>query len=115
MPLCKIITVAGQIGNYEDGHIDALIEDQVPLAFENLRKCLSSAGATPRDVMKVRARSRYHIVDFDFANRKPSELYAKFMDGHDPLITLISVEKLALLYEIEVMAIVALGQEGKSK
>lgn len=106
----KIITVAGQIGTHEDGTIDDRLEFQVLLALENVRKCLLSTGAVPRDIMKV----TQYVVSFDPANRKPSELYAKFMDGHAPPVTLIPVEKLArpgLLYEIEVMAIVAVDQE----
>lgn len=57
-----------------------------------------------------------YIVDFDPANRKTwDELYEKFMNGYTPPATLIPVEKLAipaLLYEIEVMAVVAVDQEG---
>jgi monoamine oxidase len=56
-----------------------------------------------------------YIMDFDPVNRKRwDELYTTFMDGHIPPATLIPVEKLAipaLLYEIEVMAIVAVDQE----
>jgi monoamine oxidase len=107
----KIITVVGQIGTYENETIDHCLEFQVLLALENVRNCLLSTGAAPCDIMKV----TQYIVDFDPTNRKPSELYAKFMDGHTPPVTLIPVEKLAwpgLLYEIEVMAIVAVNQEG---
>lgn len=102
----KIITVAGQIGTSRDGSIPESYELQVAFALENVKACLEAAGATMRDIMKV----THYIVNYDPADRKRGYLYAEFMGEHRPPSTLIPVEKLAepeLLYEIEVMAVVA--------
>jgi monoamine oxidase len=71
-----------------------------------VKACLEAAGATMRDIMKV----THYIVYYDPADRKRGHIYAESMGEHRPPSTLIPVEKLAkpeLLYEIEIMAVVA--------
>lgn len=107
----KIITVAGQIGTFPDGTVPPTFAAQVSCALPNVKKCLAAAGATPRDIIKA----THYIVNYDPADRKRSELYLEFMGGHKPPGTLVPVERLGapeLLFEIEVMAVVAVDDEG---
>jgi monoamine oxidase len=58
------------------------------------------------------------FVNYDLVDRKRNELYLQFLNGHKPPSTLVPVEKLGspeLLFEIEVMAIVAVDEEGQTK
>lgn len=107
----KIITVAGQIGTLPDGTVPPTFAEQVSCALQNVKACLAAAGATPRDIMKV----THYIVNYDPTDRKRNELYLQFLDGHKPPGTLVPVEKLGapeLLFEIEVMAVVEVDEEG---
>lgn len=80
--------------------------DQVELALANLKKCLDAVGATPHDIISV----RQYVVDLlnsDAAVRR--DKYLAFMGSARPPVTLLGVATLArkaILYEIEVMAVV---------
>lgn len=87
-------------------------------AYENVRKCLEAAGASPRDIVHV----RHYIVNDsgdeelngkDVVERGWAPLWVEFMerwgDGHRPPDTVLGVASLALkglLYEVEVWAVV---------
>lgn len=113
LPTSKFITLAGMTGDYKAPWIE-----QVKGAYENIRKCLEAAGATPRDIIHV----RHYIVndsgdaelnEEDIVERGWAPLWIEFMDkhadGHKPPDTVLGVASLALkglLYECEVWAIV---------
>ena len=44
---------AGQVGADERGVVPQDIEEQIRLAFTNLRKCLESVGASVTDIVKL--------------------------------------------------------------
>ena len=48
-----LLFVSGQVGSREDGTPEPVYEDQVRLAFANLRAVLAAAGATFDDVIDV--------------------------------------------------------------
>lgn len=112
-PTSRLVTLAGQTGDYKAEWIE-----QVKGAYENVRKCLESAGASPRDIIHV----RHYIVNNsgdeqlnqkDIVERGWAPLWIEFMDqhggGHKPPDTVLGVASLALkglLYEVEVWAIV---------
>lgn len=111
-PTSKLVTLAGQTGDYKAGW-----SEQVKGAYENVRRCLEAAGASPRDIIHV----RHYIVndsgdkelnEKDVVERGWAPLWIEFMDqhgdGHKPPDTVLGVASLALkglLYEVEVWAI----------
>lgn len=48
-----LLFVSGQVGSREDGSPEPVFEDQVRLAFANLRAVLAAAGASLEDVVDV--------------------------------------------------------------
>ncbi|KAL3422510.1 flavin-containing amine [Phlyctema vagabunda] len=103
----KMLHMAGQIGRDGDGVLAASYLEQVRLALANLRACLASQGATPRDLVKL----TYYIVDYDPAARAHAELLYDFLGDARPPATLIPVQKLALpglLFEVDAVAVVSL-------
>jgi monoamine oxidase len=57
----------------------------------------------------------HYVVNYDPAQRGRNELCLKILNGHKPPGTLVPVEKLAapeILFEIEVMAIMQVDEEG---
>lgn len=99
----RIITTAGQVGADKDGVVPVSIEDQIALAFTNLRRCLEAAGASVADVMKL----TYYIVNYDPKNRTHFTPLMNFLGGHRPATTLIAVPLLAkpeYLFEVEAIA-----------
>jgi enamine deaminase RidA (YjgF/YER057c/UK114 family) len=120
LPSAKLITLAGQTGLDDDNKDNVAIDfmAQVKVAYENVLNCLKAVGASPRDIVHV----RHYIVtetgnpDLDKKNvvdRGWADLWMEFMDkeaeGHRPPDTVLGVAALAtkaLLYEVEVSAIV---------
>ena len=101
----RIIITAGQVGADENGIVPAVVEDQIELAFVNLRRCLEAAGAQVTDVLKL----TYYIVNYDPKNRRHFKPLMKFLGGHRPATTLIAVPALAkpeFLFEVEATAAV---------
>ncbi|KAA8643905.1 hypothetical protein EYZ11_011672 [Aspergillus tanneri] len=104
----KIITVAGQIGvDPGTGEVPPTFLAQVELALENLRRCLTAAGATTHDIVRI----THYIIDVG-SNATDSfrRRYMEFMGDYRPPSTLVGVAALAdprLLYEIEATAILA--------
>jgi enamine deaminase RidA (YjgF/YER057c/UK114 family) len=81
----KIISVAGQAGVDPGGVLPSTMDEQVKLALENLRKCLASAGAGPRDVLKI----THYIVDYDCNRREWTKQFVDFFEGEMPTSTLV--------------------------
>ena len=115
----KLITLAGQTGlEPGTGNISSEFEAQVKRAYSNVANCLKAAGAAPDDIIHV----RHYIVNNtgdaaldakDVVDRGWGPLWIEFMDreanGHRPPDTVLGVASLAkkaLLYEVEVWAIV---------
>ena len=99
----KMIYTAGQIGIDEHGKIPESYEEQVDLAFDNLKKCIEAAGAKMRDVAKL----TYYIVGYDPKNPRLLATRARVFGEHRPPLTLIPVIGLALegiLFEVEAVA-----------
>lgn len=48
-----LLFVSGQVGSREDGSPEPVFEDQVRLAFSNLKNVLAAAGCTLEDVIDV--------------------------------------------------------------
>ena len=57
VPASKLVTLAGQTGRRINGTIPSSIKEQARVAYESIHKCLTAAGATPRDI--VRAHSHH--------------------------------------------------------
>jgi len=51
----RLITLAGMTG-CDPARTDnpRTVQEQAPVAYENIRKALAAAGATPRDIVQVR-------------------------------------------------------------
>lgn len=80
---------------------------QAEAAYENVRAALASAGAEPKDIVRMRT----YIVDYKPDCLEPLGLAtAAFFGGHPPpASTLIGVASLAMpefMIEIEVTAVV---------
>lgn len=56
LPSSRLITLAGMTGcdptRSDNPHT---VQEQAPIAYENIRKALAAAGATPRDIVQVSA------------------------------------------------------------
>ncbi|KAF1846558.1 YjgF-like protein [Cucurbitaria berberidis CBS 394.84] len=119
VPTSKLITLAGQTGLRQDQTIPSDIKEQARGAYAAVNNCLKAAGATPRDIIHV----RHYIVKetgnpdldrSDVVDRGWGELWIEFMDkegeGHRPPDTVVGVASLAkkaLLYEVEVWALIS--------
>lgn len=99
----RMVTTAGQVGADENGNVPSDPEEQINLAFANLKRCLDATGASVKDVMKL----VYYIVDFDPNHRRHVKPLLAFLDGHRPATTLVPVPKLArpeFIFEVEAYA-----------
>jgi len=61
------------------------MDEQVKLALDNLRQCLASAGAGPKDVLKI----THYIVDYDCNRRKWTRHFVDFFGGEMLTSTLV--------------------------
>ena len=93
----RMVYCAGQVGADVNGKAVEGLEAQVKMAFDNVKECLKSAGATLRDVVKI----TFYIVNWD-AERDGMELGRLLMEFltdqlgvHRPPSTLLSVAGLA--------------------
>ena len=105
----KQVFVSGQVSLDAEGNLVGKgdLKTQTEMVFENLRKALAAAGATPQDIVKLTT----YVVGF-----KPSDLAIlrdvrsrAFGDTALPASTLVGVQALArdgLLVEIEAIAVV---------
>lgn len=103
----KIIYLGGKAGIYADDSFPPTLAEQTVQTFDNIRRALESAGATPADVVEIQV----YIVDLEKID--PTPVYEAvrefFPAGHKPASMVIGVSALAysgLLLEINVRAIV---------
>ncbi|GAB7355476.1 hypothetical protein MBLNU459_g5973t1 [Dothideomycetes sp. NU459] len=98
-----IITTAGQIGRDINGHFPEVPEDQITLAFANLKRCLEAAGAGVEDILRL----NYYIVNYDIKHRRHFLPLMEFLNGHRPASTMIPVTALVTpecIFEVEATA-----------
>lgn len=108
----NIIYFAGQVGADMNGNVSADSEEQVRLAFSNLKKCLDAAGASVKDILKL----TYYVVNYDHTKRYHSGPLYEFLQGHRPPITSLPVVALArpeYLFEVEAVAAIPYEQNGE--
>lgn len=103
----RMVFIAGQGGEDEQGRHAPDFASQVARAFHNLRVAVESAGGTLRDIAKM----TIYIVDYS-EDKLPiygAELQKAFGDGPMPTCTLVPVHRLALstmLFEVDAIACV---------
>lgn len=97
-----LLFVSGQVGSLQDGSVETDFEEQVTLAFENLRHTLEAAGCTFEDIIDV---TTFHT---DPENQLDTVLKVKnniFNESPYPAWTAIGVNWLAGFdFEIKVIA-----------
>jgi monoamine oxidase len=101
----RIITTAGEVGAGPNGKIPADYDEQIALAFKNLRRSLEAAGASVKNIMKL----TYYVVNYELYGRRYFKHLYEFLDGHRPATTLIPVSALPkpeFLFEVEALAAV---------
>lgn len=102
----RMVFIAGQGGEFEDGTHAEGYEAQVKQAFHNLLTALRSVGAEPKDVAKLTV----YIVD-NSAERLEAygaELAVTWGEAPKPTCTVVGVPRLALddmLFEVEAVAV----------
>jgi enamine deaminase RidA (YjgF/YER057c/UK114 family) len=106
-PGARLVIVAGQGGETEDGKLSAEFRTQVRQAFANLLTALRAGSVEPQDVAKLT------VLIVDHTEEKlhvfGDELARAFGNEHKPACTLIPVPRLALdgmLFEVEAIAAV---------
>lgn len=105
---CRIVATAGQVGADANGIVPSDLDEQIPLALQNLGRCLEAAGAAVTDVFKL----VYYIVDYDPEKRRHMKHLETFLAGHRPATTLVPVPALARPeYKFEIEAYAAVRQE----
>ena len=108
----QMVEVAGTTGDDEDGNIVAPgdFRAQAERAFANVETSLHSAGATGKDVTRV----RMYIVNLDAENHWPiiNALMRKHFGEQGPAATMVGVQALAtpdILFEIDATAAIPAG------
>lgn len=105
----RLIFTSGQIGQRKDGTFGCDFSEQVEIAFDNVRAVLKAADASVREIVKV----TFYTVDWtpehgDSLVESFTKLLAdQYGNAHRPLITLVSVARLAspeAKFEVEVVA-----------
>ena len=104
----RLVFIAGQGGETEDGKLAPDFRLQVRQALRNLGIAVAAAGARPSDIAKLtvlivdHSEQRLHVFG--------EELAAALGAGPKPTCTLIPVPRLALdgmLFEVEAVAVLA--------
>lgn len=102
-----LLFVSGQVGSLQDGSPETGFEQQVTLAFENLRNTLEAAGCTFEDIIDI---TTFHT---DPENQLDSMLKVKnsiFKEPPYPAWTAVGVTWLAG-FDFEIKAIARLPSE----
>lgn len=105
-PNARLVFVAGQGGETEDGALSPEFRIQVRQAMINLKIALFAAGVDPRHVVKQTVLVVDHTEDR--LRVFGEELDHAFGSGPKPTCTLIPVPRLALdgmLFEVEAIAV----------
>ena len=107
-PGAKVITTAGQIGADANGNVPSDPDEQIALAFYNLRQCLEAAGARTEDILHL----RYYIVNYDPKKRRHTPHLLRFLGEHKPATTMVPVTALAVPeYTFEIEAVASISVE----
>lgn len=96
----RLVTIAGQVGADKNGAVPKDPEEQINLAFANLKRCLEATGASVKDILKL----VYYVVGYDPKRRHYRQPLLAFLDGHRPATTLVPVPMLAnpeFCFEVE--------------
>lgn len=107
-PGARLVEVAGSTGDDESGNMVAPdLRGQVERTFANIEKSLRAAGATGRDVIRV----RMYVVGLDAEKHWPviNEHMRKHFGDRGPAATLVGVQALAapdILFEMDATAAV---------
>lgn len=97
------IVLSGQVGMREDRSVPESLEEQAAIAFDNVRRALAAAGATPQDVVEV------EVLIVDLANIDPTPIFREygklFGEGARSASTVYGVPALVRpAYKLEVKA-----------
>lgn len=103
----RLVLVAGQGGEHEDGTLPVGFQAQVRQALDNMNTALQAAGAGPQHVARLLAL----VVDHseERLHAFGAELDRLWGDAPKPACTLVPVPRLALdgmLFEVEATAAV---------
>ena len=97
-----LLFVSGQVGSRADGSPEPDFEQQVRLAFENLRAVLEAAGSSFDDIVDVTTFHTDPQAQFETIMTVKNEIFA---DPPDPTWTAVGVNWLAGFdFEIKVIA-----------
>jgi enamine deaminase RidA (YjgF/YER057c/UK114 family) len=102
-PNARQIFISGQVPVAPDGSTPEAIEDQVALAFDNVRTVLAEAGMTLDDVVRINV----YLTDRDYfpAFR---DLRNRLFTGHKAASTAVAVAALAHpQFKVEIEAVAA--------
>jgi enamine deaminase RidA (YjgF/YER057c/UK114 family) len=109
-PSARIIEIAGTTGDDESGNIVAPdnFAAQVERTFANVEASLAAAGATGKDVVRV----RFYVVNLDGEDHWPAinEQMRKHFGEQGPAASLVGVQALAtpdILFEMDATAAIA--------
>jgi enamine deaminase RidA (YjgF/YER057c/UK114 family) len=100
------VYIAGQVARDEQGNVVGKddFKAQAEQVFQNLQKCLASAGASFKDVVKTNV----YLVSYSNIPQY-REARSKYFPGDPPASTLVIIPSLALrefLLEVEAIAYV---------
>ena len=105
-----LLFVSGQVGSREDGSPEPVFEDQVRLAFANLRDVLAAAGCTFDDVVDVTSFHTDPATQFETMLAVRAE---EIGSPPYPSWTAVGVSWLAGFdFEIKVIARIPVGASG---
>lgn len=126
----RLVTLAGQIGRTSSGELPSTLSYQVQVALKNVSLCLEAAGATRRDIISI----RQYVVGLDPRETQRKQLVIDWLEGNadfaevsgpafrigegKPPNTVLGVSSLVVdkaLYEVEVVAAVAVGTDAEHR
>ena len=98
----RLLALSGQVGMTVAGKVPESAADQFELALMNIARNLEAAGMTSADLIKL----TIYLTE-PIAPEVRAEILGRFLEGHQPTMTLIFVPALAgptLKVEIEAWA-----------
>ncbi len=101
-PFQRWCVTSGQIGMKADGTLPDDPIEQLEIALDNISQNLRAAGMVTNDIVKI---TTYLVGPIDTARRR--EVVSRWLNGHEPCMTLIYVQALAtpnIKVEIEAWA-----------
>ena len=106
--------ISGQLAWDQEGNVVGKgdIVAQTDKAYENLKKCLESVGATMRDIVML----RIFVTDLE-AFKKTGDVRKKYFGKYRPATTGLEISRLYYddaMIEIEAMAVIGSGSSEES-